>query len=88
MANASNAAVKWMQSYMQYVRIECLLSKSFDEIVCVVEPQLTGFAEVGHTAGILAEENVGEAAIVVGFGQVWLQVNGFVVADNGSTIVL
>ena len=44
------------------------LCEALDEVVGAVEAELAGFAEVGDATGVLAEEDVGEATVVVGLG--------------------
>lgn len=65
-----------------------LLGVSLDEVVGAVETQFTGLAEVAKGWLALVHEQAGDAAIVVGLGELGLQLDGAGVGCNGFVVVV
>ena len=60
---------------------------AFDEVIGGVETQFASLAEVADGSRLVVEEDVAEAAVVPGFGEVRLYAEGTVVVADGLTVV-
>ena len=63
-----------------------LFSKPFHHGVCFGKAQFAGFAEVGEGEFRLANEDEREGAVVVGFGQVGVEHEGFAEGIDGAVV--
>ena len=65
-----------------------LARHALEDVVGGENAQLAGFAEVGNASFLVAHAQIHESAVVVGFSEVGLNLNGFGVASDSLGVVL